>query len=102
MDDSIIPYPVRSYLAFRNKKCRIYTIWGVLQTPNAMEKLKGEIYMEKILKNISWILVVLLAASIIYALLAGQYPITSLGVAAVLLIVTAVRAVFGSLKKADE
>ena len=58
--------------------------------------------MEKILKNISWILVVLLAASIIYALLAGQYPITSLGVAAVLLIVTAVRAVFGSLKKADE
>ena len=55
--------------------------------------------MEKILKNISWILVVLLAASIIYALLAGQYPITSLGVAAVLLIVTAVRAVFGSLKK---
>lgn len=67
-----------------------------------MEKLKGEIYMENILKNISWILVVLLAASIIYALLAGQYPITSLGVAAVLLIVTAVRAVFGSLKKADE
>ena len=101
MDDSIIPYPVRSYLAFRNKKCRIYTVCGVLQTPT-MEKLKGEIYMEKILKNISWILVVLLAASIIYALLAGQYPITSLGVVAVLLIVTAVRAVFGSLKKADE
>ena len=33
MDDSIIPYPVRSYLIFRNKKCRIYAVCGVSQTP---------------------------------------------------------------------
>ena len=31
--NSIIPYPVRSYLCFSNKKCRIYTACGVLQTP---------------------------------------------------------------------
>ena len=41
-------------------------------------------YMEKILKMISGVLVVLLTFSVIYALLAGQYPVTSLGIAAIL------------------
>ena len=59
-------------------------------------------YMEKILKMIMWILVVLLAVSIIYALLAGQYPVTSLGVAVLLLFVTVIRAVCGRMKKTDE
>ncbi|WP_405121874.1 hypothetical protein [Sellimonas catena] len=36
MDDSIIPYPVRSYLYFSNKKHRIYTVCGVSQTPKIM------------------------------------------------------------------
>ncbi|MBD9163667.1 MAG: hypothetical protein EGP80_07065, partial [Blautia wexlerae] len=31
--NSIIPYPVRSYLFIGNKKCRIYAACGVSQTP---------------------------------------------------------------------
>ena len=31
--NSIIPYPVRSYFIFSNKKCRIYAACGVSQTP---------------------------------------------------------------------
>ena len=31
--NSLIPYPVRSYLFFGNKKCRIYAAFGVSQTP---------------------------------------------------------------------
>jgi len=31
--NSIIPYPVRSYLFFITKKCRIYAACGVSQTP---------------------------------------------------------------------
>lgn len=58
--------------------------------------------MDKVLKIISIILVVLLAASVIYALLAGQYPITSLGIAILLLLVTALRAVCGRLRKEDK
>ena len=33
LSNSIIPYPVRSYLIFRNEKCRIYATCGVSQTP---------------------------------------------------------------------
>lgn len=32
---------MRSYLYFSNKKCRIYTACGVLQTPNEGIKLRG-------------------------------------------------------------
>lgn len=59
-------------------------------------------YMEKILKMISGVLVVLLTFSVIYALLAGQYPVTSLGIAVILLFVTVLRTVCGRLRKADE
>lgn len=31
--NSIIPYPVRSYLFLGNKKCRIYAACGVLRMP---------------------------------------------------------------------
>lgn len=58
--------------------------------------------MEKILKMISGVLVVLLTFSVIYALLAGQYPVTSLGIAVILLLVTVLRTVCGRLRKADE
>lgn len=58
--------------------------------------------MEKILKMISGVLVVLLTFSVIYALLAGQYPVTSLGIAVILLFVTVLRTVCGRLRKADE
>ena len=36
--NSIIPYPVRSYLFFRSKKCRIYAAFGVSQTPKFFNK----------------------------------------------------------------
>lgn len=40
--NSIIPYPVRSYLFLGNKKCRIYAACGVSQTPNINELFRGE------------------------------------------------------------
>ena len=41
--NSIIPYPVRSYFIFSNKKCRIYAACGVSQTPICMKKREGGI-----------------------------------------------------------
>lgn len=46
--NSIIPYPVRSYFIFSNKKCRIYAACGVSQTPTGNEN-KEEGTNEKIL-----------------------------------------------------
>lgn len=40
--NSIIPYPVRSYFIFSNKKCRIYAACGVSQTPK-LNKYQEEI-----------------------------------------------------------
>ena len=39
--NSIIPYPVRSYLFLSNKKCRIYAVRGVSQTPNYIKGVRG-------------------------------------------------------------
>ena len=40
--NSIIPYPVRSYLFLGNKKCRIYAACGVSQTPINAYLKKGD------------------------------------------------------------
>ncbi len=46
--NSIIPYPVRSYLFFVTKKCRIYAACGVSQTPITTLQERGGSNMRKI------------------------------------------------------
>ena len=42
--NSIIPYPVRSYLFLGNKKCRIYAACGVSQTPILVKSERSQFY----------------------------------------------------------
>lgn len=57
--------------------------------------------MEKILTVLSGVLVVFLAASAIYSWLTGQYPVTSLAAAVILLILLVIRAVYRKVKRND-
>ena len=45
--NSIIPYPVRSYLFLGNKKCRIYAACGVSQTPITLIQKRRDLDMIK-------------------------------------------------------
>ncbi|RGC81416.1 olfactory receptor 4F15 [Hungatella hathewayi] len=38
----MVPYPVRSYLIFRNKKCRIYADCGVSQMPKIYNYMRSQ------------------------------------------------------------
>ena len=42
LDNSIIPYMVRSYLLFYKKKGRVYAACGVLQSPRIIKIIKGD------------------------------------------------------------
>ena len=48
--NSIIPYPVRSYLFFVTKKCRIYAACGVSQTPIKVKNCEAVSKSKKLLR----------------------------------------------------